>query len=54
MVPTYITYINKTCFKVEYHANATYEYPLNISEKNSMCSSKDNVSNFGKKNTLAC
>ncbi len=31
--------------KVEYHANAKYENPLQISEINNMCCSKVNVSN---------
>ncbi len=35
-------------FKVEYHANAKYENPLQFSDKNSMYWSKMNVSNNGK------
>ncbi len=35
--------------KAEYHANAKYENPLTISEKNSMYWSNVNVSNNGQK-----
>ncbi len=41
--------IHSLCIKVEYHANAKYENSLNISEKNSICWLKVNVSNNSEK-----
>ncbi len=40
--------------KVKYHANAKYENPLQITEKNTMSWLKANVSNNKNNNTLPC
>ncbi len=43
-----------SALKVEIHANSKYENPLKLSETNSMCWLKVNISNNDKINTLQC